>query len=492
MAGEKTYVANEGALYIQSTPGAKPEYLGCYDLDDISIDEGGISLIQCFDVNGQCATRGFKQDAPSPITTTLTTWLGKTAEFIEDARCPFILHVNMRCGGRADIFTNWQRAIALQVARKTNRTLSGLVKRNAQDEAEQKFDISALPPLFDFYRLLALRQGITETNAVNGIFFLDEERCASDCGAAVALGSLGIAVTDHAPGSASSANVQITTDGGDTWAAAAADPFSVSEHAAFGVGFYVGENTIRWLVGRLTVDAGNPAEIAYSDDSGVSWTSVNVGSTNGQFFEGQGSIYVAGPNDIWAVTDGGFIYKSDNGGLTWTVQSPGDITVQALWGVAFAPGSRLNGYVVGAANAMARTIDGGITWSLLTGPAAEAAVVARTLAVVDSNTLFVGYADGTLYRSNDAGATWTQQSFTGTGLGSVQAIMFVNLLTGFMIHNTAGVVGTVFYTRDGGYTWEALQTATNSGLNSVAAVKGNLAFVGGEVNAGSPVVLKVS
>lgn len=489
MADDKVFTGKDGALWVQAAPARAPAYLGCYDLDDVSADQGGIELIQCFDVNGAYKTLGAIEEAPSPITTTLTTFLGKTAEFLEGLRCPFILHVNMRCGGRADIFGNYERAFVFEVQRITNRTLKGLVVRKDPASAEQSFDISILPPFIDIYNLTPRRQGITETRAANDIFFLDSEQCPSDCVVSHNLGDLGIIGTDGAGGV--TANVHLTEDGGVTWVVAAADPFAVAQNISAVSGIFVGRDTIRWLVARGTTDAGNPAELAYTDDDGATWTNVDVGTTNAQFTPSKKGIYAADEFNIWVVTSGGYIYKSENGAVSFSEQHAGTLTVQNLNVIMFEKGSRKVGWAGGASNTLLSTADGE-TWSLVTGPAAEAGNAVQSISVLDSNRVWITYGSGRQYLTEDAGLTWTEFAFTGSGSGSVKDIFFLNSLVGFMIHDTGGPVGTVFFTRNGGFTWEALVTPTNAGLNAVYALKSNLAYVAGEVQGTTPMILKVT
>lgn len=482
----KVFTGKDGALWLQRSPGHTPEYLGCFELDDISADNGDLSLIQCFDVNGRHQTLGQIEGEPSPITTSLTTYLSKTAQFMERLSCPFWLHVNLRCGGRADIFDNWERAVILDVAKITNRTLKGLLARTAPAAAEQTFDISALPPFIDIYEVQARRQGISETRAINDIFFLDNESCPSDCVIAYNLGDLGIVGTDGAVGN--SANIYITDDGGVTWALAAADPFAAQQNVSSVTGFFIDKNTIRWIVARGTTDAGNPAEIAYSDDDGATWTNVDVGSTNAQFTPNKKGIYVADQFNIWVVTSGGYIYKSEDSGLTWDAQHQGTLTAQNLHIIRFAPGSTKYGWAAGASNAILSTIDGE-NWSLISGPSAEAGNTVHALDVRDSKHVYVGYSTGRVYYTSDAGENWTEIFDIS---GDVTDIQFVNDLVGFMTHNDSNPVGTVYFTRNGGKTWKALTTPTNTGLNAVSALLTNLAYVGGEVQSSTPVILKVS
>src|SRR5690606_36431684 len=117
----------------------------------------------------------------------------------------------------------------------------------------------------------------------------------------------------------------------------------------------------RVVVARGTTDAGNPAEIAYSDDFGATWTAVNVGSTNAQFAQGPHSLFAYDPYNMWLVAGSGYIYYSDDGGLTWDTQDAGVATSNALHAIHFAT-DRI-GYAVGASDTVLKTEDGGLSWT---------------------------------------------------------------------------------------------------------------------------------
>jgi photosystem II stability/assembly factor-like uncharacterized protein len=182
--------------------------------------------------------------------------------------------------------------------------------------------------------------------------------------------------------------------------------------------------------------------------------------------------------NIWLVTTGGYVYHSDDGGVTWDTQEAGVITAQNLNCVVFL--DAVTGYIGGENNTVMSSNDGGVSWTLLTGPAGQAADDIHALEVIDANTVWIGYNDGTLWWTDDAGATWTQRTVPWTG-GAITYIEFANELVGFLIHNTAGPVGTVFRTIDGGYNWEAITMPTNAGLNALYVCDVNNAFVVGNV-----------
>jgi photosystem II stability/assembly factor-like uncharacterized protein len=292
-----------------------------------------------------------------------------------------------------------------------------------------------------------------------------------------------------------------TSDGGGTWAATTADPFAGGEDIASIACFYVGADTVRHVVARGTADLANPAEIAYSDDGGVNWTNVDMTLTpggaaapNGQYGVGGGALFAIDQYHIWFCTTGGYIYFSDDGAVTWTAQEQAGITAGNYNHVHFADEN--NGFCVGDTNIIARTADGGTTWAAVAGPGDEAANNAQCVGRnTDTNIWWVGFDGNTrLYYTTDDGANWTLRAFTGSGVagGEVADISFYNDLCGWMLSNTSGIVGTVHRTRDGGYTWEAVTTPTNAGLNAIWPCSCNLAFAVGEAQGGTAVILKIS
>ena len=112
---------------------------------------------------------------------------------------------------------------------------------------------------------------------------------------------------------------------------------------------------------------------------------------------------------------------------------------------------------------------------------------------MDKNRCWAALANGTLWYSTDGGVSWTQRTGNGLpGAGAYRGLWFVNEYQGFLIHNTAVPVGTVYITQNGGWSWEALTTPTNTGLNYICAVNASLAFICGEVTAATSFIAKIT
>lgn len=475
------FKSSQGALWVQPDgPNTKPQFLGCHDLGDITEPGGAIdTLFRCFNPNGDgWIVKGSTVTPPDPVTTDITVDTSEVRDWLERIKGEFTIFALQRTGGPANLFTNWKRATIVGRARIGQKTSTGLVRREEDIRSEMNFEITALPPAYRAFDIRALRQATSETESLNAVVFLD--------------GDLeGFAVGDAASGSPSNvAEVLYTDDGGGTWTATSADPFSGAENISAVVAFPVAADTNRVIVARGTTDAGAPAEIAYSDSDGAAWQAVNVGSTNAQFVAGARGLFALNATAIWAVTDDGYIYKSEDGGATWATQNAGVATSNDLTHVHFV--DEAVGWAAGASDTILRTTDGGTTWSTVQPTGESSAITA--LYALDEDRAWVG-AGGSLYYTKDGGTTWTERAgWTNSGIGTVKDIQFVpgSDLVGFMLHNNASPVGSVYRTINGGYDWQLVQTTTNAGLNAVHVSDENLAFAVGEASGGTAVILKAS
>lgn len=476
------FTAGMGALWAQvDGPNTQPAYLGCHQLGDIEEPQGDVELIYCPDPSGPNRFKvvGSVQGAAGAPTTSVTTDVTDDLDTLERAKCPFPLYVHMVKAGRKDVFTNFDRTFIFTNARVTSRGLTALAARTPDDNtrSEQSFDLSG-EELLRFLVLDLSRQSISEANSINDITFCNEQACRTDEYSAQESCEVGFAACDA--GAGVTANVLATTNG-STWAATAADPFAADEHILAIECFELGRDEVRVVAARGVTDASNPPEIAYSDDSGATWTLVDVGADNGEFVASRFAMYALDRNAIWLGTDQGVLYKSEDACLTWTEVDDGTSLGGQCNAIHFV--DEEVGFVVGDANAILRSLDGGESWSTLTGPAAQAGVDALCVFALDRNRVWVGYGDGELYYSIDGGVNWTQRAFTGSGVGEVRDVKFFNEYVGYLLKNVAVPANggnTVQYTIDGGYTWTTMTTPENDGLNALYLCDLHSFFVCGE------------
>lgn len=490
MANESKLKSTQGAIFIQRDgANTRPYYLPETDLDDLEEGLGGIELIQSFDVYGRRTTLGHTQDAPEPIGTTLTTYLGELADELDRLKgCPFPIYVLMSCAGRRDVFTNYRRAFLLTTAIPTSKTVMGLARRNEEIPSEHSVEIEAYPPLWRVFELNDGRVSLASTPSVNQVTFCGEFRCASYCAEPSTVCKEGYYVTDRTVSGSvdGEAVVAYTDDGGATWTATAADPFAAGEDISSVQCFRIGSSTTRVIVARGVGDVANPAEIAYSDDGGATWTNVNVGSTNNAFIT---KIFAINLYNIWCVTSNGYIFYSEDGGVTWTAQESGIITSNDYLDIHFM--DELYGVAVGQGDIIAITRDGGDTWSAAGGDTGTGADITSVF-VHTSNRFWIGTDDGELFYTKDYGDTFAQRTFSGSGTGTVTAMDWLNEFIGVVVHNNGTNVGRVLFTFNGGFDWQVYTTGATAGLNSAFICEPHLVFTAGEAVGSLSTLIKLS
>ena len=174
------------------------------------------------------------------------------------------------------------------------------------------------PTPIDFEVEFLSAMTIAETDDITDITMIIDE--CDDISTQHDPGDNGYAVSAAMAGSpVNVSNVWYTVNGGTDWAECSARPFAGGEDISSVV--LIGDKyDHRVMVSRGTTDAGEAAEIAYADVTAVgttAWVNVDVGSVDGQFIT---HLFLLDWNHIYAVTDDGYVYRSNNGGASWTVK----------------------------------------------------------------------------------------------------------------------------------------------------------------------------
>ena len=184
----------------------------------------------------------------------------------------------------------------------------------------------------------------SEQAGVTGVYVLNDI-CFKDSNIGVTGGTEGGRVTGGADGGSGGnwGKIFQTTNGGYSWTVQY-DGISVQGVDYFGASVWV-------AVGYWSSPKGGPMLILRSTDDGVTWQTVLEVTDSRKFCD----VAFTDETNGWAVGDGGIIYGTTDGGITWIQLASG--TYCDLFSVSFTDAN--NGTVVGANGTILRTTNGG-------------------------------------------------------------------------------------------------------------------------------------
>jgi len=259
-----------------------------------------------------------------------------------------------------------------------------------------------------------------------------------------------------------------TTDGGTTWTYAEC-PYCTSVPCT-GASFFCGAGcnagctkcTSGLCVTKANIyyglscpDASTCYVTGYSDDIGKTTTAGNSNS------------------GIWAQKNTGVAGKIQRG--IWFTSST----------TGFSVGSD------GGCGIIYKTTDGGTTWTNTTGLACNVACgVGCWLQAVHFPTAATGYAvgmGGSIQKTTDGGATWTNLSGNYGGIANLYGVWFKDASTGIAVGGS-GSSGVILKTTDGGTTWSSKTinaTCSNGPLEAIHNFGTTWVTVGRNIDASS-------
>jgi photosystem II stability/assembly factor-like uncharacterized protein len=241
-------------------------------------------------------------------------------------------------------------------------------------------------------------------------------------------------VASAGDGSAGQARIYRTTDGGATWTLVLADTTK-------GVFF---DALAFWDAAHglaLSDPVGGRFLVLATDDGGRTWrrpaSMPPARDGEGAYAAGGAALTVVAPSHAWFVTggpNGARIFRSDDGGRTWTVvDAPAALpgASSGLFGVAFRDAS--TGVAVGGdyrilhegTDHVARTTDGGRTWTLAAPSPASTGFWSGLAYAPGRRPAAIAVGGAGTAVSTDDGATWARVdtvemnavSFAGGGAG---------------------------------------------------------------------------
>jgi photosystem II stability/assembly factor-like uncharacterized protein len=206
-------------------------------------------------------------------------------------------------------------------------------------------------------------------------------------------------------------NIMKTVDGGTTWTSSDLDPAN-DQGDINDIQFHDADH------GVLTTSYNGTY---YTTDGGDTWVPATTNPSMGQY-----ALCYADATTLFSCGNGQSIFKSTDGGATWSSSQAGAGTNVAL-GIDFLDAD--NGMVTSEDGAYFKTVDGGATWTPGTIP--NQSGLMRGVVMLDLDNIFVCATPGQVFRTMDGGATWMDDS--GMDFDpSYYAILFTPDGTGFV------------------------------------------------------------
>lgn len=463
-----------------------PVYQGFWRAGGLSYGQGDVTPVRIpsGDRYGQfktVTTIAGEQDLPELTINARYTFDLSDMLRLVNIGCTHDLQIHMgQCQNPQDFNGGWDKILVLEQARISDYGTDDLGALEPGDAAPVNENVTWQGELvYEIGKLSAAEVAASSiVNEITAVAICDQAGCGGVCGSASDGCQTVFFVTGAAAGSPGlGATVVYSSNGMSTAGSTVIDTLTVSEQP----------NDAACVGDNLVVVSEDSESLHYAPSASIllgteTWTEVTTGFTA---TKGPLAMWSLGPNETWISAEGGYIYFTSDPTSGVAAQHSGSATTQDLNDIHMLDST--NGVAVGNSNAVLKTTDG-TTWaSPGTGPAAGVAL--NAVWMKSTETIFVGAANGNLYRSNDGGATWSSVGFSGSGSGSVRDIYFVNDTVGYMSHSTSTPVGLIFRTIDGGKTWYILpERGSMPAHDYVAVLKAcnvNTVFAGGLADNGT-------
>lgn len=204
-------------------------------------------------------------------------------------------------------------------------------------------------------------------------------------------------------------------------------------------------------------------------------------------------VHPTNSNELWIGTCNTGIYKTTNGGNTWTPKGE-DFLELAISDIVFDPNNSNIMYAatgdknisgnVKIGDGIYKSTDGGETWQNIglsnTSIVSEIIIDPNNSNVIYASTMGKHYAQDSqrgVYKSTDAGATWSQILNTATDAGAIDLLMdpfntntlycaMFNRFRTSQVTIASGPNSLIYKSIDGGSTWNLIMNGLPQGDNS--------------------------
>lgn len=484
----------QARVFVQSSvsPDSPYRYFGCVALDGPTQNLGAVKPVYCpsSSIRGAWDQVGTIRSAPAMGTTGFSQHMNRSLVDIwwdlKEKGCKFNLQVVLGACQRPDQFDAWDSKIVLKDTYLTDIKLPAL--NPVTPDNNEVVDISGTLSFVEMSRMRPISfEEVADTKLLAELvagFYYDFPQCG-DCGRiSDGCGRQYWLQNANAGSPGLSGVVLYTIDGGLNWNTIDIPPLGglsgtdMVPVGAYCVVFSKAANALFWIKFD-DLNAGTT----------TAWQKVTTGFVAAK---GPNDAYVKSSSEVFVAADSGYIYEMINPASGVIVLSDGSITTQNLNAI---DGNGNTIVAVGGSNAVLKSINGGLSFSLITGPLPTANLTA--VACVAPGIWFVGGnlgAVGYVYYTTDFGANWTRVAMDA--ITTVENIKFVDELVGYMAV-TRGVSGDVYRTTDGGISWVRTSPAitglpANSAINDVAPCGYNKVAAGGRKTVGGDGILAVA
>lgn len=399
---------------------------------------------------------------PGPVETSISLKKDVRNALVEDwLDCRWDVDVRWQCGGRRDDRTNWETITRLCAARFLAYETDGdevIVAQTDDGDVILASPVRAPWPLVHLWRLFAKRVTIVTVEDFTVIRACEAPQCADATGQAK-----GCTLIIGTTGRYDQPGIFVSQDGGGTWSL-----IRDLDHWTGGV------DDLGCLGDFLVAVSDTDDEVAVSLDLGVTWRFVAGLNPLGVAFVNPSRVVVVGRN--------GYIWRSVDGVVTFSVVDAG----------VAAAGQHLHEVVqvddevwwaIGDQNTVVRSLDGAATWAAVTMPGGQATVDVTAILLLDDNRVLIGYADGSLWLSDDAGTAWIEDESIGDAFSEIDSFAECGCGRIVMVGSSLLGAGVMYESIDAGAlgTWEEHTLPAGVGaLDSVACCGANLFVAVGE------------
>jgi len=259
--------------------------------------------------------------------------------------------------------------------------------------------------------------------------------------------------------------IMLSTNGGNTW----------SFPTSTGITNATVLNSLKMVDDNIGYTCSKTGDVYKTTDGGNTWTTLTTGIPAGQNLTKVDFINATTGWVFSRTGDGnqtGYMWKTTNGGSSWTQVS----YIDPNYNIYIVSGSMvdaLNVWALPNGGGPYKTTDGGATWTLqtLTGSGSG-----RNIKMLDASNGYISGTAGNVWKTTNGGTTWNPLTtpVQGSLLASLVAMYWKNANVGMV-----SALGSALLTTDGGQTWSYKMTgaATNNSLYMYDGAGGTSALI---------------